>query len=207
MMVPPPTGGHDLGARQRIIEAAVRTIEDGGEASVRISTVASDALVTQGMISYHFGGREGLIQEAQLTRFLSTVTDDIKILESKARQAQSVEELFTFLIELTAEVVSLGRSSARGTRLMAIAAALSRPRLLALISEAQSTLVDGLEKVVLIAQARDLMRNDLDARAVAVFILSYSTGLIVADIDRQRPTDEQLTAVISGFVEFLVRRP
>jgi AcrR family transcriptional regulator len=207
MKVYPPTGGHDLGARQRIIEAAVRAIGDGGEASVRISAVANDALVTQGMISYHFGGREGLIREAQLTRFLSTVIDDIKTLEAKARQAQSVEELFTFLIELTAEVVDLGRSPARATRLMAIGAALPRPELLALISEAQSALVDGMEKVVLIAQARDLMRNDLDARAVAVFILSYSTGLIVADIDRQRPTDEQLTAVISGFVEFLVRRP
>jgi AcrR family transcriptional regulator len=207
MKVNPATGGHDLGARQRIIDAAVRTIEEGGEASVRVSAVAEEAEVTQGMISYHFGGREGLIQEAQLTRFLSTVTDDIKALEEKTRSVESVDELLTFLIALTADVVSMKRSAARATRLMAIGSALPRPELLALISDAQSTLVDGMEKVVLIAQARDLMRNDLDPRAVAVFILSYNTGLVVADIDRQRPSDEQLTQVVTGFVRSLVQKP
>ena len=76
-------GDIDNTARQRIVEAAVAAIDTGGEAAVRISTVARDAGVTQGMISYYFGGREGLIQEAQLIRFSSAVTDDIKVLEKK----------------------------------------------------------------------------------------------------------------------------
>ena len=196
---------HDNSARQRIVDAAVAAIDTGGEAAVRISTVARDAGVTQGMISYYFGGREGLIQEAQLIRFSSTVTDDIKALEKKARETTEVQDLRDFLREVIHQVVSLSRASARATRLMAIGAALPRPELLEVIAQAQSKLVDEMEKVILIGQARDLVRKELDPRALAVFILSYNTGLVVADIDQQRPSDENLAQVINLFVDSFLK--
>ncbi len=199
------TGDHDNSARQRIVDAAVAAIDTGGEAAVRISTVARDAGVTQGMISYYFGGREGLIQEAQLIRFSSTVTDDIKALEKKARETTEVQDLREFLLGVTHQVVSLSRASARATRLMAIGAALPRPELLEVIAQAQSQLVDEMEKVILIGQARDLVRKELDPRALAVFILSYNTGLVVADIDQQRPSDENLAQVINLFVDSFLK--
>jgi AcrR family transcriptional regulator len=194
----------DHSARERIIEAAVKAIDAGGEAAVRISTVARDSGVTQGMISYYFGGREGLIQEAQLVRFSSTVTGDIKALEKKAREATKGEDLRDSLGEITANIVSLDRASARAVRLMAIGAALPRPDLLEVISEAQSHLIDEMEKVILIGQARDLVRKDLDPRALAVFILAYNNGLVVADIDKQRPADDKLAAVIGLFINSIM---
>ena len=194
-------GDIDNTARQRIVEAAVAAIDTGGEAAVRISTVARDAGVTQGMISYYFGGREGLIQEAQLIRFSSAVTDDIKVLEKKARETTEVHEFKEFLHGVTSDVVRLSRASFRATRLMAIGAALPRPELLQIIAQAQSKLVDEMEKVILIGQARDLVRKELDPRALAAFILSYNTGLVVADIDLQRPSDERLAQVINLFVD------
>jgi len=84
---------------------------------------------------------------------------------------------------------------------MAIGAALPRPELLQIIAQAQSKLVDEMEKVILIGQARDLVRKELDPRALAAFILSYNTGLVVADIDLQRPSDERLAQVINLFVD------
>jgi AcrR family transcriptional regulator len=197
----------ERGPRERIIAAALKAIEAGGESAVRISSVALAADVTQGMISYYFGGREGLVQEAHLARYMATVSSDLAGLEKAARTAQSVDEFRSYLMALTAEVVEVTRAAARASRLMAIGAALPRPELLSLISEAQSTLADGLEKVVLIAQARDLVRNDLNPRAVAIFILSYNTGLVVADIDRERPNSSELASVIAGFVDSLLRRP
>jgi AcrR family transcriptional regulator len=197
----------EIGPRERIVAAAVRAIEDGGESAIRISSIARAADVTQGMISYYFGGREGLVQEAQLARFMSTVSGDLAVLEKLTREAESTEELRSSLLKVTSEIVGLSRATSRASRLMAIGAALPRPELLALISEAQSNLVDGMEKIVLIAQARDLVRNDLNPRAVAIFILSYNTGLVVADIDRERPSADELTAVILGFVDFLLRTP
>lgn len=202
-----PSDDQDQSARQRIVEAAVRAIDEGGEAAVRISTVAREAGVTQGMISYYFGGREGLIQEAQMLRFSSVVNDDIKALEKKARETTDVQDLREFLALVTRQIVTIDRASARATRLMAIGAALPRPDLLDVIADAQSTLVDELEKVILIGQARDLVRKDRDPRALAVFIMSYNTGLVVADIDRQRPSDAHLAEVIDGFVDSFLRLP
>ncbi len=197
----------DQSARQRIVEAAVRAIDEGGEAAVRISTVAREAGVTQGMISYYFGGREGLIQEAQMLRFSSVVNDDIKALEKKARETTNVQDLREFIALVTRQIVTIDRASGRATRLMAIGAALPRPDLLDVIADAQSTLVDELEKVILIGQARDLVRKDRDPRALAVLIMSYNTGLVVADIDRQRPSDAHLAEVIDGFVDSFLRLP
>lgn len=202
-----PSDDQDQSARQRIVEAAVRAIDEGGEAAVRISTVAREAGVTQGMISYYFGGREGLIQEAQMLRFSSVVNDDIKALEKKARETTDVQDLREFLALVTRQIVTIDRASARATRLMAIGAALPRPDLLDVIADAQSTLVDELEKVILIGQARDLVRKDRDPRALAVFIMSYNAGLVVADIDRQRPSDADLAEVIDGFVDSFLRLP
>jgi AcrR family transcriptional regulator len=203
----PDTEDLEQGPRARIVAAALKAIEAGGESAVRISSVALAADVTQGMISYYFGGREGLVQEAHLARFMATVSSDLADLEKAARSAQSIDEFRTFLMALTADVVEASRAAARASRLMAIGAALPRPELLSLISEAQSALADGMEKVVLIAQARDFVRNDLNPRAVAIFILSYNTGLVVADIDRERPNSNELAAVIAGFVDSLLRRP
>jgi AcrR family transcriptional regulator len=198
---------HERGPRERIVAAALKAIENGGESSVRISSVARESEVTQGMISYYFGGREGLVQEAQLARFMSSVSGDLALLEKATRDAASPSELRDFVVNLTSEVLGQSRSAGRASRLMAIGAALPRPELLTLISEAQSTLVDRMEKVILIAQARDLIRSDVNPRAVAVFILSYNTGLVVADIDRERPSLDELTTVVTGFVDFLLRRP
>ena len=108
---------------------------------------------------------------------------------------------------MTRQIVTIDRASARATRLMAIGAALPRPDLLDVIADAQSTLVDELEKVILIGQARDLVRKDRDPRALAVFIMSYNTGLVVADIDRQRPSDAHLAEVIDGFVDSFLKLP
>jgi len=142
-----------------------------------------------------------------LVRFSSVVNDDIKALEKKARETTHVQDLREFLALMTRQIVTIDRASARATRLMAIGAALPRPDLLDVIADAQSTLVDELEKVILIGQARDLVRKDRDPRALAVFIMSYNTGLVVADIDRQRPSDAHLAEVIDGFVDSFLKLP
>ena len=41
-----------------------------------------------------------------------------------------------------------------------------------------------------------LVRRDLDARAVATFLQAYSLGLIVHDVDPKEPDEGKLTHVI-----------
>lgn len=193
-------------ARQRILDATVAAIDHDGEASVRISQIAREAGVTQGMISYYFGGREGLVQEAHLQRFRSSVGRDLQVIEDTIRTISSGDELLEFLRVLTLEIVSETRAASRQTRVMAIGAALPRPALLEGMRSAQTELIAHMERVILIGQARELVRNDVDARAIATFILSYSTGLVVADLDLHRSSTEQLAAAVDVFVAGMIRK-
>lgn len=192
-------------ARERILNATVAAIDQEGEASIRISRIAREAGVTQGMVSYYFGGREGLVQEAHLQRFRSAVGRDLEVLEDRARTSSSSAEMLEYLRALTREIVSNSRAAHRQTRVMAIGASLPRPALLEGLRAAQTDLISHMERVILIGQAREMVRNDVDARAIATFILSYSTGLVVADLDLQRSSSEQLAAAVDMFVSSIIR--
>jgi len=197
----------DTPVRDRIIAAALRSVDEGGEASVRVSSVAREAGVTQGMISYYFGGREGLIREVQRIRYTRSVTDDTEFLDHVMRSVTSVEQLRLVLAELTRSVVSGHRASNRAVRIMTLGAASSRPELADVLAESQTALVDAVEEIIRIGQARNLVRTDLDARAIAVFVQAYSMGLIVADLDRRRPSDAELAAVIDEFTLSILAAP
>jgi AcrR family transcriptional regulator len=52
-------------ARERIIEACERVIARGGLRGFRMGDVAREAGVSIGLLSYHFGDRDGLLQAAR----------------------------------------------------------------------------------------------------------------------------------------------
>jgi len=68
----------DQGAdgRERILAVAAQVLENQGEAALRVAEIAEMADVALGLISYHFGGRDGLIVAAQQRRFTGLVRDD-----------------------------------------------------------------------------------------------------------------------------------
>jgi AcrR family transcriptional regulator len=52
------------GARQRILDAAVRRIAEEGIDGVRIARIAMDARVSAALVHYHFDSRDALLAEA-----------------------------------------------------------------------------------------------------------------------------------------------
>ncbi len=56
--------GPVTGTRERILEACERTIARSGLRGFRMQDVAREAGVSIGLLSYHFGDREGLLQAA-----------------------------------------------------------------------------------------------------------------------------------------------
>lgn len=51
-------------ARERILDACERTIAEAGLRGFRMTTVAREAGVSIGLLAYHFGDRDGLLQAA-----------------------------------------------------------------------------------------------------------------------------------------------
>lgn len=190
--------------RDAIIAATVRVIEESGEASVRVTEVARAAGVTQGMISYYFKDREGLISEANIERFRTTVGEDNTAIVEAARNVRTRDEFFALLQAITREIVSADRASNRRVRTSVIGSIANRPDLHATVAAVLADLVSGTEEVVRVALERGLISTTLHPRAIAEIVLSYTQGLVVADLDPQCPPREELARVIDQFLRSIV---
>jgi AcrR family transcriptional regulator len=182
--------------RSAILAAAQATIDSAGESAVRIAEVARQAGVTQGMVSYYFKDREGLIVEAQLASYRAAVDQDAGLLLQGVKKFNTVDEFHDFVKLATRELTKISRLSNRISRVVVLGAAANRPDLKARVLEVQEKLINDLEEVAAIAQEKGFFRTDLSARAIGSFVASYTLGLIVADLDTQRPSDEEMAQVI-----------
>jgi AcrR family transcriptional regulator len=182
--------------RDAILAAAIEAITHHGESAVRITDVARTAGVTQGMISYYFKDREGLIAEAHLVIFERGITQDSGLLLSAVEAAQTPEDFQAVLAKLNREIVSSQRAVNRISRTVVLGSALNRPELLERVNVLQEQLIDDLELIATKAQQKGLFRSDIAPRAIGAFVTSYALGLIVADMDTHRPADEDLAKVI-----------
>ena len=201
--VPNKSTNHPDDARQSILDAAIAAIDAGGEASLRIVDVAKRAGVTQGMVSYYFGDRDGLVAEAHLARYRSTLNQDTIILTTALGEAADADRFYATLGLITRELVKTSRSERRLARVLVLGAARGRPGLLEAVREVQTDLMDRLEHIVTSAQARGYIRADLSSRAIAEFFGAYTLGFVVADMDPARPSDEALALVVDSFTNSL----
>ena len=184
-------------ARAAILEATVRVLENSGEAAVRLASVADDAGVAVGLISYHFGGREGLIQAAQAFRYSRRSLANLDDVAAGITAATTPGDFLARLGSLTANAVA--QASVEGSRMSRVAllgSAFGRPDLFAHYGEVQRDLTDQYERVARAAQENGLVRSDLDARAIGVFAQAYALGLVLADIDPDGPDSDALAEVI-----------
>lgn len=186
--------------REAIIAATIRAIEAGGEASVRVTEVAHEAGVTQGMVSYYFRDREGLISEANIARFSEAGIQDIKFLVDAARNTQTREEFINILNLSTRAVVSEERAANRRIRTSVIGSIANRPDLQANVAQVLDQLISGTEEIVHIAVERGFVRTSLQPRAIAELVIAYTQGLIIADLDPKCPPREEIARVIDRFI-------
>lgn len=194
------TNQGDSSPRGAILAAAQATIDSAGESAVRITEVARQAGVTQGMVSYYFKDREGLIVEAQLASYRAAVDQDAGLLLQGVKKFNTVDEFHDFVKLATRELTQITRLSNRISRVVVLGAAANRPDLQARVLEIQNKLINDLEEVATLAQEKGFFRTDLSARAIAAFVASYTLGLIVADLDPSRPSDEEIAQVIDTFI-------
>lgn len=201
-----PSGGSERSdARSMILATTIKVLETSGEAAVRLASIADDAGVAIGLIGYHFGGREGLIEAAQAERYSRRSLADLEGIEVRIAAAGDSGSLIELLSAFAAGAVA--QATLEGNRLRRIAllgSAFGRPDLLDHFGVVQRDLTDKYEHMVRQGQADGLIRSDLDARAIAVFVQAYALGLVLSDIDPAGPDNEALTTVIISAISGLL---
>lgn len=182
--------------RERLLRAAVRHLETHGEAELRVTEIAEEADVAIGLIRHHFGSRDGLVAAAQIRRIEGATREDVASVRAVLSTAGSTDDLLARIDGLTRAVIDRTRAEVRLSRFAAIATAHGRPEAREAIGGALGDLLDELAGLIREAQEKDLARSDLDPRAIATFIQSYSLGLIVHDLNADRMDADALVAVI-----------
>lgn len=195
-------------AKEAILAVTIDIISSSGEAGVRLATVAERAGVAIGLISYHFGDRDGLVQAAQLVRYRRRPQLDVDGVEAIVARATTRDELIGLLRALTTQ--SLSAVLSEGSRLQRasiLGSSLGRPDLYAALGNLQAELTDQYEAMIRMLIERGVVRADLDARAVAVFVQAYAFGFVLGEIDPRCPDVEALADVVTASLEGIIVGP
>lgn len=190
--------------RERVIDVVLGLLEDGGEVAVRIDDVRDRSGVSVGSLYHHFGDREGLIMAAQLRRFARLAEAEIAALSTIVERAGDIAEFRRAVRQLTRQMASELRVAERWGRIAVLGSTIGRPALLHEVRLVQTRLIDEFQAHVAQGQTRGLFRRDLDARAIALFVESYSVGSALNDLDEhsvsERAWEDVVWAAIDGLI-------
>jgi AcrR family transcriptional regulator len=190
--------------RERLLSAAIRHLDTHGEAELRVTEIAAEAGVAIGLIRHHFGGRDGLVAEAQQVRVEGSTREDLDGVRAVIESAATYQHLRDGVERLVRIPFETSREQVRLSRLAAISSAQGRPDARANIGRTVGGLLDQLAGLLRVAQTRGLIRSDLDTRAVATFIQAYALGLILTDLDPTPADREALIGVILSVLDLLL---
>lgn len=196
----------DNSSRQRILDATIDAIDRGGETSVRIIEVSEAAGVTQGLVTYHFHTRDQLIAEANTARFVATISEDLEIMRQALPALKTLEDLRRLAEQMTKVLLTPERDLARRRRLNALGFAVQSPHAMATIAPVHTQVVDAMADILTQGQKVNVVRTDLDARAMATVILAYTFGIVMKEFDENPPSNDDLFEAIINFALTMIAK-
>jgi len=192
--------------KQRLLELAIQSIDESGEAGIRVNQLAEAAGVTLPTLYHHFGSREGLVEEAQAERFIRAFRTDVEALLAALADCKSKKDLVRELRRVFAARRETGRSLVRWQRVNALGASYARPTLAEKIVRAHDELVTQVALALLPFQRQRFIRQDIDLRAVVAWYNGSVIGKNLIEISNSsvdahewdRTLDEAVFAVLFG---------
>jgi AcrR family transcriptional regulator len=155
----------DTPIQDAILERAIDTIDEKGEAGIRVRDLVESVGVTAPVLYRAFGSREGLIIAAQTERYRRALyLEGNNFLEVLVR-CQSQDALRAHISNVLDLVLSDTRADQRRIRANVLGSAITRPSLLASIVSTENELVAELVPHFTRFQREGWIRNDIDARS------------------------------------------
>jgi AcrR family transcriptional regulator len=198
--VPEPKQARAKDTVSQVIAEANKSIDTGGESSVRIQEISAKTGVSIGSIYHHFGDRDGLIRATYVHNFASNIQEDIARARRFMERMHSTQEIAEHYDEMIAFLVDHFKHVSADKRSNIIGNTTGRPLLRAALAEVQHGLTEQLTEVMQLLQDRGMLKPHLSPRAAAVMVLGMLHGRIVAEIDTSPVSDSEWNqAMISAF--------
>jgi len=162
----------------RILNAAVELLNESGEASLRMQSVAERAGMSTGAIYATFPSREALVAAAHVER-MSRWTNQIMqgnrwLVPFDVTGVETEEHTFDGVV---AELVGREGRTSRLAWAEGVAAAQFNPPLAAALHRSEREFLDSTAAQVRHMQDAGILRDDVDARAITAIRLAISIGV------------------------------
>lgn len=161
--------------KQTLLELAIATIDESGETGIRVSQIVESAGVTIPTLYHYFGSREGLIEEAQVERFIRALRADVDAFVVQLGSCTTRADLENALLNLITALDLPGRDKVRWQRLNAVGSTYARPDLAIRIVQAHDEVVDVAARALAPFQRQGLVRQDIDLHA----LIAWFNGAVI----------------------------
>lgn len=191
--------------RDRLLDAAITVIEEGGESAIRIREICESCGVTTPILYKGFGSRDGLIVAAQAERFRRGIASLATPFAAMVAAATTRAELRESIIATIRATHHPDRAPFRRMQISVLGASISRPALQAAIDIALQSLIEEASAALEAARDRGLLRADLPIREVMWWWFGQVQGRLLieqssASIDHTDWNEVSLRASLSAIL-------
>lgn len=179
-----------------LITTTMNLIEERPLEEIRSDEVLERSGVSKGSLYHHFSDFSELLNTALVARFAQEVDLNIEIISKTLIHARSKEELFQGLAQVTVATQKAESRSIRFERARIIALSEGNHILQVQLAAEQDRLTDAVTDLVRESINKGFIREDLNPRAIAVFIQAYSLGKVVDDVAKNPVNLEDYYKVI-----------
>ncbi len=169
--------------RDRILEAAVVTLESAGEAGVKIREVAALAGAAPTSIYYFFRSREGLLEEALVEAYRRSLFTPFSFLSERIARCGGRDDLKQIFRELLAFNSQPDGVLRRRHRTAILGSAQMRPGLHRRIAEVHRKHNIAFANLYREVQAKGWLRKDLDLTAAMGWFIGLMSSRVMPEME------------------------
>lgn len=170
----------------RLIDTVSTMLDGENPYNVLIENVLRESGVSRGSLYYHFGDFQALVEHTLVIRFSRGVDETISMIRAAADQANSQEDFWGRMYDLTLYSQSPGLAPRRAERARVIGMAQSNERFRVLLAEEQDRLNTDFASIIQEVQAKGWARQSLSPHAIALFLQAYTLGRSLDDLAKTK---------------------
>ena len=168
--------------RQKIVDAAVTLIEQGGEQVVRLRTIADIVGISYPTCYHYFKNRDALIVVAQSTRLRKNLDTTINPFLEAVQSCTSKKQFVEILLGVYHHSFQPERQHVREVRAEILGAAIQRPDLRREVIQELQLAMEAPTNALRLAKERGWIPVEIDVRSFAIFNLSIISSLVYPEL-------------------------
>lgn len=190
--------------KQKLLDAAIRTINEKGEAGVRIEDLLQEVNVKAPTLYHHFGNREGLIVEAQAERFIQSIRVGVEETIKAFQKSSTIDDLKAVVRMVVGFRGDASRIESRLQRLNALGAAYARPELAARIVASHEATIREISAAMRPFQQKGLIRSDIDLEMVIGWYNGALIGGLLVELEPSSLDGSQWSNIMIDALDHLL---